>query len=162
MLSKRIVISIIVIGCLVQFITTNNDGTKRNRAQSDSQQGPHQSGKPVKPEGPSGSKPNLRKMEEEKKKQNLAAAAAAAKKAEDDKKKIPTETKPDNPVNSDEDEDPVKEKPVGHFRKMFSVFKRLNKFRKKICPFRFVGRLLKKNKMGSNKLKPTDDEESDP
>lgn len=67
-----------------------------------------------------------------------------------DKNKEVAENTADNP-----DGEPAEEKPVGRIRK---VFRRINNIRKKFCPFRFFGRLVKKT-VGLNKPKPTDDEE---
>lgn len=59
----------------------------------------------------------------------------------------------DNPDGADGG--PVEEKPAGRIRR---VLRRFNNFRRKMCPIRFVTRLIKKG-FGSNKKKPTDDEE---
>ncbi|XP_060879008.1 uncharacterized protein LOC132951241 [Metopolophium dirhodum] len=162
MYSKRIVISIIVIGCLAHFITCPNtvDDKKQNSKSPSKtpvkaalQQGkPSTSRAPVRPRGLSPNNNADSKINGKAKSPTKPAAGKPMKPPAADKKKEPAENTADNPDG--DGEEPAEEIRPSRLRRFF---RRINNFRKKTCPFRFVGRLVKKG-LGSILPKPTDDE----
>ncbi|XP_001949703.2 uncharacterized protein LOC100161530 [Acyrthosiphon pisum] len=161
MYSKRIVISIIVIGCLAHFITcpstVDNKKQKpkissKDSAKTDPQGKYSNSPAPTRSRSVSPNNNVDSKGNGNAKSPTNPAAKKPMKPPAPDKKKEPAENTAENP---DGDEQLAEEKPAGRIKK---VFRRINNFRKKICPFRFFGRLIKKG-LGSNKKPKLTDEE---
>ncbi|KAL4097733.1 hypothetical protein QTP88_022456 [Uroleucon formosanum] len=166
MYSKRIVISVIVIGCLVHFITCtsipngkkpNSNNQIKSPRKAATQNSNNSEGKQS--TNYAASKPrallsndNANSRGNDNAKKPVNPAGNSMKPTAADKKKEIAEYPADNP---EDNEELAKEKPIGRVRR---TIRRLNNIRKKYCPFRFLRSAYKKG-LGLIKPKPTEEEE---
>ncbi|CAH1724098.1 uncharacterized protein LOC114131366 isoform X2 [Aphis gossypii] len=162
MISKHIVLSMIVIGCLVQFITcpssTGNDTPNRQNSartfpsNNNLQRNPPLGSKKLeaRPTMKTGAQPRGLQNENPKNNGPLKDPKPLAKKPTGSKNLEASTNKNKNNGGIPENEDLDEQNPPGRIRRTISL---LNGFRKKFNPFRLLFKAAKKTKeLGTNML----------